>query len=110
MSRLGTICRALLIGFTDIPSWGGLWILLVLLAILGFRAFRQSQAIALWGLFIGHLGLYVLIYMITPWELSDLLPITLPRLMMHLAPTAMLLIALHWKALLPVAQTPAEPV
>jgi len=96
--RLPTILRTFLDYLDDPRGWGGLWLLLPLLAMLGFRAFARVDTGALWMLLIMQLGLYVMVYIITPWNVDKLLNVSVARLLMHAAPTAALILAAHWSA------------
>jgi hypothetical protein len=79
----------------DLQRWGGLWLLAPVLAVAGRAAFRDPATVLLWSVCGAHLALYVLAYVITPWDLRVLVPMTLERLLLHLAPVAVLLAGLH---------------
>ena len=51
---------------------------------------------ALWLLLLGHVAMYVLIYLITPWDVRELLSMSLDRLLLHAVPAVVLLIGYHW--------------
>jgi hypothetical protein len=74
---------------------GVVWPLLVIFAIIGWRAFRRIEVRLLWLLLILHLAIYVMTFMVTPWDLSILIPMVGPRLLMHAIPAAVLLMGLH---------------
>jgi hypothetical protein len=74
---------------------GGLWVVLGLAAAVGWRRFGALPVVALWSLLLAHMALYVLTFVVTPWDLAVLLPMVGPKLLMHAAPTAVLLIGLH---------------
>lgn len=97
LARLGTIIPMIAKSLVRVDRWGGLWILLPLLAVLGWRAFSERRTLWLWTIFLAHLMLYTLAYIITPWDnLKALIDASLERLLLHIAPTAMLLVAAHW--------------
>src|SRR5206468_8487369 len=77
-------------------NWAGIWILLPLMALLGWRAFADRAVVALWLLLIGHLAAYMLIYVVTPWNVEELLSVSLDPLLLHAVPVAVLLIGYHW--------------
>jgi hypothetical protein len=79
--------------------WGGFWILIPIFAAIGFRAFIRADGLMLWAIFLLHLGLYGLIYVITNWDLAALMRDSMCRLLLHVAPIAALLIAAHWGAI-----------
>jgi hypothetical protein len=76
--------------------WGILWVLLALSTICGWRRFRERHVGILWFLLVAHLGLYVLIFIVTPWDVRELLASALDRLILHTVPAAVLLIGFHW--------------
>jgi len=98
--------RIRIIGFSfaqelcNIQGWGFFWILLFVMAAVGFRAFGQRRPQILWALMLGHFLIYALAYVITPWELSALIPITIGRLFLHIMPVAAYLIAAHWDCIM----------
>lgn len=95
LDRLGTIFGELGRQIIDWERWGLLWGLLIFVTILGYRGLKRPHVQALWLLFGGHVALYVLVYLVTPWDLGELLAISLDRLLLHLVPTAVLLAGLH---------------
>jgi hypothetical protein len=95
LPRLRYVLPAFFEQILEIQNAGLLWLLLGLSALIGWRAFRQQRVLVLWGLLIAHLGLYVVTFMVTPWDLNELLPMISPKLLMHASPTAALLIGLH---------------
>lgn len=100
----------------DIVQWksvGGLGVLLVLAAGAGFRAFRKPAVQALWLLFLGQLAVYALVYVIYPGPLTVVMPMIHERMILHTLPAAVLLVAMHWKAVAPnetgASAAPASP-
>jgi hypothetical protein len=79
-----------------ISKWGLLWISGIALAILGWPAFKKNYVQAAWILFLLHIILYIFIYIITPWKVSDLLQISLDRLILHTVPAMGYIISFHW--------------
>lgn len=79
------------------------WIpILVLLAaaIAGFRALRERDVLAIWLILIFQLLACLVAYLITPWDLKELVPMTTMRLAMQIAPLGMYLTGRHWQLLL----------
>lgn len=97
-SRLKLILPAFLAQMTDWKQWGPIWLLLPLSAALGRQALLRRGAQALWLLLILHLALYVTIYVVTPWNVVEQMQISLDRLLLHVLPTAAVLIRLHLQA------------
>jgi hypothetical protein len=98
LSRLGVIFQGFGFAMGYRAYWGVLWLLIPILAVLGWRGFAQIPVLALWGILLLHLGLYALMYVITPWDVMALMRDSLHRLLIHVAPTAALLVAAHWAA------------
>ena len=96
LSGLKQIIPTMLVQTTDFHVWGLLWIMLPVLALLGWRAFAQRPVLALWILLGLHLMIYALVYSVTPWNLTVLIPVTLDRLLLHVLPAVMLLAGWHW--------------
>ncbi len=79
------------------PRWGGVWVLLFLVAILGYRGFGRRFVVVVWLLLISQLGLYALIFVVTPWDVRELLGSALDRVLMQTLPSVVLLVGFHWK-------------
>jgi hypothetical protein len=99
--------------FVDLETAGGIWIVLLVTAAGTFRRLASPVVLVLWALLLAHLGLYAVIFLVTPWDLNVLLPMVGPKLLMHAAPAGVLLIALHLMtsrraALVPSPGTPGE--
>jgi hypothetical protein len=92
-----------------VSFWGGLWLLLPVMAGLGYRAWRNPRALALWCLLLAQLGVYVLVYTITPWDLAELIRVSMDRLLMHAVPLAGLIIAAHWGAMVQATHDQGQP-
>jgi hypothetical protein len=116
--RIPLIVGSGLTKMADVSHWGGLWMLVPILAIVGYRGWLSARTIALWMLLLAHLGIYVLVYVITPWEIRELIRVSMDRLLIHATPVAGLIVAAHWGSLLDpdlhgaevqaVQQNPAE--
>jgi len=82
----------------ELKTAGSIWMLLVLAAVVGWRAFGRLPVVILWAILLAHLSLYLATYMITPWDLNTLIAMVGPKLLMHAAPAAALLIGLHFSS------------
>ncbi len=51
-------------------------------------------------IFLMNIGLFILIYIITPWDPQELIGFTLVRLLIHVAPLAVLICAEQTKRLM----------
>jgi 4-amino-4-deoxy-L-arabinose transferase-like glycosyltransferase len=74
---------------------GPIWLVLVIIALIGWRAYGRLPVLLLWLLLITHLLLYVATFMISPWKPEVLIPMIGPKLLLHAAPLAAMLIAAH---------------
>jgi hypothetical protein len=80
-------------------NWGPLWVLLLIAAVVGWRAVRSRCIQALWALLAAHFVLYVFIYVISPRNVNWLLVTSLHRLLIHMVPIVILLIGYHSSSL-----------
>jgi hypothetical protein len=96
LPRLGIILPIFLHQIYQIDHWGVIWILLIAFAMIGWRAFTAGPVIWGWILFILHILLYILAFVVTPWHIDVLVLSSLDRLLMHLIPLLGLLASLHW--------------
>ena len=99
LPRLKEIIPAMLVQITEFHVWGLLWIMAVVLALLGWRALARPYVMALWILLGLHLMSYALAYIVTPWDLGMLMPMTMNRLLLHTVPAVILLAGWHWAEL-----------
>ncbi len=95
LPRLRQVLPAYLGLFVQLGTAGGIWILLVVSVFVGWRRFRSPAVLTLWFVLLAHAAVYVLTFMVTPWDQSLLLPMVGPKLLMHVTPNAALLIGLH---------------
>ncbi len=101
LDRLGTIFSEFGRQIVAWERWGFLWGLLFSSALLGYRGLKRPHVQAVWLLFGAHIALYVLVYLVTPWDLGELFAISLDRLLLHTVPAAVLLAGLHIAEFLP---------
>jgi len=95
-NRLKLLVPRLASEILNLSWWGTLWIAGLSLAGIGWKAFQKNYVRAAWTLFILHITLYIFIYIITPWKISELLTYTLDRLILHTVPAMGYIIAFHW--------------
>ena len=88
----------------DVQNAGLLWIVLIVVAILGWRGFANRAVWLLWCVLLVQLALYIGTFVVTPWKVEELLPVISARLLAQATPVATILIALHLRA----SQWPSE--
>jgi hypothetical protein len=98
MHRLGQILATMARTTTHWRDWGVLWLLIPVAAAIGYPAFRRPHTWMLWAALLLHVGLYIFVYIVTPWDLGDLMFNSLDRLLIHIAPAAALVLAAHFAA------------
>ncbi len=89
--RIRVILTSFIREFINVNTWNVLWLIAALVILLSFRHVLRAPVVYLLLLLVMHLGMYILIYVITPWNIEVLIPSTLTRLLIHVAPVAMLL-------------------
>jgi hypothetical protein len=94
--RLPAIALAMARELILFKDWGIFWILLIALALLQRSQTNSRTILTLWVLLALQLLVYFPPYMVTNWDLDQLLPATVDRLFMHMMPVAALLIGLLW--------------
>lgn len=102
MSRLNlapTILYQFLREITRIRHWGLLWFILPI----SFAWLRPGRQILSSLLILGlTLGMYLFVFLLTPWDISQQMSIALPRLLLHLTP-GLVYLASRSAALMPEA-------
>lgn len=98
-ARIGTILTAFVRHAVYWPSWGALWIVFVLAALAGYRAFKLRFAVALWLVLIAQFILYAAIFVVTPWNVAELLNMVIERLFVQALLVVVLLLGLHAQAI-----------
>lgn len=96
LPRLPVILRTMGREFIDWRKWGILWVGAAALGALRWRGFDRRAAGTLWALGLLHLMVYVLAYLATNWDIYELLPITMDRLLLHVAPVGAMLMGVMW--------------
>jgi hypothetical protein len=95
LARLPAVLGGLAGWMFDPATSGGLWIVLVVSAVVGWRAWRSGVARLVWVVLAAQLGLYVAAFAVTPWKLDVLMPMVAAKLLAQAAPAAGILIGLH---------------
>jgi Dolichyl-phosphate-mannose-protein mannosyltransferase len=106
LDRVGVILREFCRRALNWSRWSGIWFLLPLVAIIGYRAWKNRSAVALWLLLLAQMTLYVVIFVVTPWNVQDLAAAVVERLLVQIVPVVVFLIGLHWAAIEPSASRP----
>jgi hypothetical protein len=96
LPKLKQIIPAMMAETGEFQRWGLLWVVAGVMALMGWRAFKRRYVQALWVMLGLHLASYALAYSVTPWNLAELLLLTLDRLLLHALPAVVLLIGWHW--------------
>ncbi|CAG0928661.1 hypothetical protein PLCT1_00807 [Planctomycetaceae bacterium] len=78
---------------------GLVWWAWALAAVAGFRDVLSSKSAVMHWLILGQLSVYVFVYIITPVDLKWHLGTSFDRLLLHLAPLALLAASVHLSAL-----------
>ncbi len=80
----------------DITHWGLLWEILVVLAAVQWKKFKNPAVATIGLLVVLHLLVYVPPMVVSNWKLDELLYTTSERLMLHVVPAAGILIGVLW--------------
>jgi hypothetical protein len=83
----------------DITHWGLLWEILIVLAAVQWKKFRNPAVATIGLLVVLHLLVYIPPMVVSNWKLEELLYTTSERLMLHVAPAAGILIGVLWPQL-----------
>lgn len=96
LPELKQIIPAMMLQTAEFRTWGLLWIMAGMMALLGWRAFARPYVLAMWILLGLHLTSYALVYCVTPWDLTTLMSMTMDRLLLHTVPAVIFLVGWHW--------------
>jgi 4-amino-4-deoxy-L-arabinose transferase-like glycosyltransferase len=94
-SRIPIILAEFARQIVSLSRYGLLWLILIVSAMVGWRAFRSRTTVVVWSLLLLQLGVYALIFLVTPWDVHVQLRVALDRLLLHAVPLWGLLLALH---------------
>ena len=81
--------------YQGILRWGILWLILPVAAIINYRKFKEKYVVAMWALFLLHIGAYFFVFIISPWTPQFLADMALERIFLHASPALIYLIAYH---------------
>ena len=96
LERLSEILKLFAMEIFNPRRWGLLWCALPLAAAFNIHAFKKKHVLAMWTILAGHLTLYILVFIISPWPPSFLANMALDRIILHTAPALIYLLALHY--------------
>jgi 4-amino-4-deoxy-L-arabinose transferase-like glycosyltransferase len=99
LPRLKEIVPAMLLQMAEFQIWGLLWILAGVMTLMGWRGWARRPVLALWIMLGLQLMSYALAYSVTPWNLTELMPMTMDRLLLHTVPAIIFLTGWHWAEL-----------
>ena len=103
LDRLPEVIVTLGRTISDLRLWGGLWLLAPLAWLLAGRSARSREVGVLWACLLCHLAVYVLIFVVTPWDVRELLAVKSYPLLLQASPALVLLLACSWGRLRRVA-------
>lgn len=92
IGRIGILLKEFLKEFLDLVRWNLLWALFILTTILNLS--KSRKILIFYYLLFGQLAVYFLIYLITPINPIEHLRSSLNRLLIHLAPIAIIIMAI----------------
>jgi hypothetical protein len=94
MHRLGTIASELASEFTDMEKWSLLWAMAIVAAGFLIRQYRGSRTVVLFTAILVPIGIYSFSYTFSAWpNYVAHLQLSVSRLLVHVAPLAVLLVA-----------------
>jgi 4-amino-4-deoxy-L-arabinose transferase-like glycosyltransferase len=100
LHRLDPILRAAARQVVNVQAFGLLWPMIIPLMLFGGRGLARTPAArVLLAVLVAQAIVYLLMFVVSPWELDALLNTALDRLVLHLTPAAALLAAACWREL-----------
>ncbi len=99
LDRVGVIMGEFCRRASNWSRWSGIWLLLPTVAIIDFRGWKNRSVVALWLLLLAQITLYVVIFVVAPWNVQELASAALERLLVQMVPLVVFLIGLHWAAI-----------
>ena len=99
-SRAPTISSSFCKEFLDIKRWNILWILSGIAVIGSFRLILKSPIKYIFLILLLDFTMFVLVYIITPWDVKELISCSMTRLIIQIAPLAVFLSAYQIKMIL----------
>jgi hypothetical protein len=97
IERVGVIFSSYFLEmFFNLSHWGLLWIFFLSGILFNWRHFKNRVILFVALTFFAYLGVLTIVFIILPWDLEQFFAGSLSRLILHLAPLAVYLIALLW--------------
>ncbi len=93
LSRLKLIIPEFLKQIVSFEDWGVLWICLIATSIIFHKKLRNKEIYNYCLLLFLQTFLYIFVFIITPWDVMILSRLALARILLHMAPITILLIA-----------------
>jgi hypothetical protein len=97
--RMEQILPALIVYAGDPSNWGFASCFAVIVIAFGWRGFRLNHLQVVWLMFGMQMASYIIAYIVTPWDLTELLPKTADRLILQATPAICLIAGWHWAVL-----------
>lgn len=94
-NRIPTVAQSMPGEIVDWRRWGIFWIAVLALQLINWRRLRNRSIATLWFLLILQILAYFPPYMVTTWDLGELLRYSQSRLLLHAAPAAALIVGLQ---------------
>jgi len=82
----------------NLRSAGLIWVVLIVVAGVGWRGFGRRTVWVLWSILAVQLMFYVGTFVVTPWKLEELVPMISGKLLAQASPVAALLIGMHLRS------------
>ena len=98
--RTPTILSSFYLEFMDIRRWNIFWILFSVAVIGGFKFVIKSLIKYLFLILILDFCLFVLVYIITPWNVKELISCSITRLVIQITPIAVFIVSKQMRMVL----------
>ena len=98
--RTPTILSSFYLEFMDIRRWNIFWILFSVAVIGGFKFVIKSLIKYLFLILILDFCLFVLVYIITPWNVKELISCSMTRLVIQITPIAVFIVSKQMRMVL----------
>ena len=99
LGRLGVILPGLARRMFLTWDWNGIWALALMALAFSWYAGKRAEAVFLWTVLLAHLGLYAMVYLIGPTPPTEAIASSSQRLLLHVLPTGVLIVAMQWRCL-----------
>ncbi len=95
VSRIPVILSSFFLELMDIRRWNIFWVLFGVAVIGSFKFILKSSVKYIFLILILDFCLFVLVYIITPWDLKELIPCSMTRLVIQITPIAVFITSLQ---------------